>query len=133
MGDYVAQSVTNDCGLMPDTPNCYVVGPALFPTVGSPNPMLTGVALARRTGKVVRDNVLSVVTLSEPGFRSLFDGSRASFSRWQMVGQGKFDLRDGVLVARPFGGLGLLVFPEGFNDFELRLQFFLDRVDDNSG
>ena len=28
--------------------NAYVASPALFPTVGSPNPMLTGVALARR-------------------------------------------------------------------------------------
>ena len=50
MGDNVADAVTNDFGRIHDTTNCYVAGPALFPTVGSPNPMLTGVALGRRTG-----------------------------------------------------------------------------------
>src|SRR5262249_23215675 len=108
--------------------------PALFPTIGSPNPMLTGVALSRRTGKMLTQQVLRSATAApEAGFRSLFDGSRAAISRWKMFGPGKVDLRDGVIVARPVGGLGLLVFPEGFSDFELRLQFILDRVDDNSG
>lgn len=134
MGDDVAKSVTNEFGRIHDTTNCYVVGSALFPTIGSPNPMLTGVALARRTGEKLTSEVLPFAKIApEAGFRSLFDGSRASLSRWRMLGLGKFDLRDGVIVARPFGGLGLLAFPEGFNDFELRLQFFLDRVDDNSG
>jgi hypothetical protein len=134
MGDDVAKSVTNEYGRIHDTTNCYVAGPALFPTIGSPNPMLTGVALARRTGEKLTDSVLSLAKIApESGFRSLFDGSRASLSQWRLFGQGKFDLRDGVIVARPFGGLGLLAFPEGFNDFELRLQFSLDRVDDNSG
>src|SRR5215213_4127901 len=36
-------------GRIHDTTNCFVVGPALFPTSGSPNPMLSGVPLARRT------------------------------------------------------------------------------------
>jgi len=134
MGDDVAKSVANEYGRIHDTTNCYVAGPALFPTIGSPNPMLTGVALARRTGEKLTDSVLSLAKIApESDFRSLFDGSRASLSQWRLFGQGKFDLRDGVIVARPFGGLGLLAFPEGFNDFELRLQFFLDRVDDNSG
>ena len=134
MGDDVAQSVTNEYGRIHDTTNCYVAGPALFPTIGSPNPMLTGVAMARRTGQKLTDSVLSLAKIApESGFTSLFDGSRASLSQWKLFGQGKFDLRDGVIVARPFGGLGLLAFPQGFNDFELRLQFFLDRVDDNSG
>lgn len=134
MGDDVATSVTNEYGRIHDTTNCYVAGPALFPTIGSPNPMLTGVALARRSGEKLTNSVLSLAKIApESGFRSLFDGSRASLSQWRLFGQGKFDLRDGVIVARPFGGLGLLAFPEGFNDFELRLQFSLDRVDDNSG
>ena len=134
MGDDVAQAVTNEYGRIHDTTNCYVAGPALFPTIGSPNPMLTGVALARRTGQKLTDSVLSLAKINpEPGFTSLFDGTRASLSQWKLFGQGKFDLRDGVIVARPFGGLGLLAFPQGFNDFELRLEFFLDRVDDNSG
>ena len=38
MGDNIADAVTNDFGRIHDTTNCYVAGPALFPTVGSPNP-----------------------------------------------------------------------------------------------
>ena len=41
MGDNIADAVTNDFGRIHDTTNCYVAGPALFPSVGSPNPMLT--------------------------------------------------------------------------------------------
>ena len=46
MGDNIADAVTNDFGRIHDTTNCYIAGSPLFPTVGSPNPMLTGVALA---------------------------------------------------------------------------------------
>jgi hypothetical protein len=42
---------------LPDTsifkspqPDWFAIGPALFPSVGSPNPMLTGIALARSFG-----------------------------------------------------------------------------------
>ena len=49
MGDAVASSVTDVFGKLHDTPNCFFAGPCLFPTIGSPNPMLTGIALARRT------------------------------------------------------------------------------------
>src|SRR5712692_6173006 len=42
MSDDPAKGVTNDFGRIHDTTNCYVVGPALLPATGSPNPMLTG-------------------------------------------------------------------------------------------
>jgi hypothetical protein len=48
MSDNPATGVTNEFGRIHDTTNCYVVGPALCPTSGSPNPRLTGVALGRR-------------------------------------------------------------------------------------
>lgn len=44
-------AVTDVFGRFHETPNAYVAGPALFPQAGSPNPMLTGVALARRTAE----------------------------------------------------------------------------------
>ena len=53
MGDNIADAVTNDFGRIHDTANCYVASPALFPALGSPNPMFTGVALARRTGDLL--------------------------------------------------------------------------------
>src|SRR5437762_6514019 len=73
MGDNIADSVTNDFGRIHDTTNCYIAAPALFPTTGSPNPMLTGVALGRRTGDLLNASVLPgpdpvVSPPSEAGF-----------------------------------------------------------------
>ena len=48
MGDSPQASVTNADARFHFVDNLYATGPALFPTTGSPNPMLTGVALARR-------------------------------------------------------------------------------------
>jgi GMC oxidoreductase len=39
------KGVTDIWGRIHEVPNAWVAGPALFPSVGSPNPMLTGVAL----------------------------------------------------------------------------------------
>jgi choline dehydrogenase-like flavoprotein len=58
MSDDPAKGVTNDFGRIHDTTNCYVVGPALLPATGSPNPMLTGVAIAARTATLLTDSVL---------------------------------------------------------------------------
>jgi hypothetical protein len=109
--------------------NAYVAGPAAFPTTGSPNPMLTGVALARR----LADRLTAPPQAAEAGFRSLFDGTDALARAWRLAGRGTFELVDGALVARAGGDLGLLYFPEAFGDFTLRLQIRLDRLDDNSG
>jgi choline dehydrogenase-like flavoprotein len=48
MGDSAETSVTNADARFQLVNNLYATGPALFPTTGSANPMLTGVALARR-------------------------------------------------------------------------------------
>jgi len=56
MGTNPATSVTDGFGAFYEVPNVYVAGPALFPQMGSPNPTLTGIALARRTAE--RINVL---------------------------------------------------------------------------
>jgi choline dehydrogenase-like flavoprotein len=50
MGTDPSQSVTADDGRFHHVDNLYAAGPCLFPSIGSPNPMLTGIALARRTG-----------------------------------------------------------------------------------
>src|SRR6185503_8179853 len=91
MGDDVADSVTNDFGRIHDTTNCYVAGPALFPTIGSPNPMLTSVALSRRTAFLLNESVLPgpdpvVSPQPEAGFRPLFDGTAATFKNWRLAG-----------------------------------------------
>jgi len=142
MGDNVADSVTNDFGRIHDTANCYVASPALFPTVGSPNPMLTGVALARRTGDLLNGSVLprpELVTSPQPeaGFRPLFDGTAATFKKWRLAGPDRGGMLhiDGEMVSYGDGGLRLFYYAtETFGDFTLRLQFrILDPGAHNSG
>lgn len=80
MGEAASDSVTlPDCRLRHST-NVYAAGPALFPTTGSPNPMLTGVALARRLGDAL---ATSSADQPDPGFTMLFNG----FDRgnWRMT------------------------------------------------
>ncbi len=102
--------------------------------MGSPNPMWSGVALARRLAEHL------VAPLDPPaleaGFQWLFDGTQASLANWQQAGPGNFDYdaNEKVIVARPGGDIGLFFFAgRGFSDFTLRLQFRLDSRDDNSG
>lgn len=47
------QSLTNQDGRFHHIANAYVAGPALFPTIGSANPTLTALALARNTASVI--------------------------------------------------------------------------------
>lgn len=142
MGDSVADAVTNDFGRIHDVTNAYVAGPALFPTVGSPNPMLTGVALGRRTGDLLNANVLPrpeavVSPQSEVGFRPLFNGTAASFKNWRLAGPtgGGMLHINGEMVSYGDGGLRLFYYAaEQFTDFTLRLQFrILDPAAHNSG
>lgn len=142
MGDDVADAVTNDFGRIHDTTNCYVATPALFPTLGSPNPMLTGVALARRTGDLLDGSVLArpepvVSPQSEAGFRPLFDGTAATFKQWRLAGPDRGGMLhvDGEMVSYGDGGLRLFYYAtETFGDFTLRLQFrILDPAAHNSG
>jgi choline dehydrogenase-like flavoprotein len=142
MGDNVADAVTNDFGRIHDTTNCYVSGPALFPTVGSPNPMLTGVALCRRTADLLNSSVLPgpdpvVSPQNETGFRPLFDGTDATFKKWRLAGPGGGGMLhlNGELVSYGDGGLRLFYYAtEMFSDFTLRLQFrVFDPAAHNSG
>src|SRR5215212_1888032 len=142
MGDMIADAVTNDFGRIHDVTNGYVAGPALFPTVGSPNPMLTGVALARRTADLLSGAVLprpEAVISPQPeiGFRPLFDGTAATFKNWRLAGPsggGMLHL-NGEMVSYGDGGLRLFYYAtEQFTDFTLRLQFrIFDPAAHNSG
>ena len=114
--------------------NAYALGPALLPTIGSPGPMLSGVALARRLG----DHL--VAPLAPPGLEDqfvwLFDGTAATFDHWQQAGPGgmTLDEHEGVMTCRPGADIGLCFFGDrGFADFVLRLQFRIDARTDNSG
>ncbi|WP_328682086.1 DUF1080 domain-containing protein [Streptomyces sp. NBC_00322] len=60
------------------------------------------------------------------GYRDLFDGTQASFGKWQHVGGGSFGLNpDGSMTSGTTrGGLGMLWFPQRqYGDFSLKLQW----------
>src|SRR6266700_4110661 len=99
-------------GRLPYTENLYAAGPALFPSIGSPNPMLTGIALSRRTGDLI---MAPAPFAGDPGFEVLFDGT--SLGDWAMStisnqpghnDPGDFRVRRGVLEGRTGTDLGLL-------------------------
>jgi choline dehydrogenase-like flavoprotein len=155
MGDSVAASVTDGFGRVHDTTNCFVAGPAVIPRAGSPNPMLAGVALARRTADYLNhrhsapNDAAALLPRpapfpgSGPGWTVLFDGSVDSYQRWVHItaragasGEPACDFRyvDGQLVSIGAGDFGLLVYgPEAFSNFVLRLQFRVFSADANSG
>lgn len=137
MGTDPASSVTDTDGRLHGVANAFVVGPATFPRSGSPNPMLNGVALARRLG----DRLAAPVSfVPEPGFTALFDGS--STAGWQMStirnqpndDPGRFLVVDGALETAPGTDLGLFWCTTPLPaDFVLRLRFRQFGPDDNSG
>ena len=98
MGTDPAASVTTPDGRFHNVVNAYALGPALLPTIGSPNPMLSGVALARRLGDHLVTPLPSPAL--EDGFVWLFDGTAASFADWVQVGPGSMlvDEDEGVLM-----------------------------------
>ncbi len=136
MGDDPATSVTNADARFHRVPNLYTIGPALFPTVGSPNPMLTGTALARRLA-----DHLAAPFAPDAGFTALFDG--ATLQGWQMStihnqpgrdDPGRFAVSNGALVAQPGSDIGLLWHEQPTPaDFVLKLEWRRWREDDNSG
>jgi choline dehydrogenase-like flavoprotein len=134
MGTDPAGSVTTPDARFHNVVNAYALGPALLPTIGSPGPMLSGVALARRLG----DHLVAPPPAPdlEHGFVWLFDGSAASFGHWLQAGPGDMllDEEEGLVTARPGHEIGLWFFGDrGFVDFVLRLQFRIDAQNDNTG
>jgi choline dehydrogenase-like flavoprotein len=128
------ESVTTPHARFHHVVNAYAAGPALLPSLGSPNPMLSGVALARRIAEHL------VAPLPPPqlemGYQWLFDGTVGSLANWLQVGPGNFqyDAGEQVLISRPGADIGLLLYTaQAFSDFTLRLQFRMDARSDNSG
>jgi hypothetical protein len=146
-------SVTDTTGHFQHVANAACADQALFPTVGSANPVLTGLCLSRRVAETIVERHVGVPPLGEPevaaeeagGFTFLLSGENAA--RWtpnhpRLTAARQPLIADGTIVEVHGGaGLGVLFYdePELFGDFELRLQWkaFLDPASDeptaNSG
>jgi 3-keto-disaccharide hydrolase/GMC oxidoreductase len=138
MGTNPVSSVTDENGRFHHTENLYAAGPCLFPSIGSPNPMLTGMALARRTGdRIITPTAFAAVN----PFVTLFDG--VNLGNWRMStirnqpgrdDPGKFLIRRGALETRTGTDLGLLWLNQPTPPrYELRLEWMMTAPDDNSG
>lgn len=126
MGTDPNTSVTDINGRFHHVANAYVAGPALFPAIGSANPSLTALSLARRTALAITQGRQPV----EPGFAPLGTGGLAG---WQMAGFGGF-IELGANIIETVDGIGLLWFTkQEFTDFALRLDWRASFPDDNSG
>jgi choline dehydrogenase-like flavoprotein len=121
--------VTDLEGRFQNCANAYVAGPALFPTLGSANPSLTALSLARRTvGAIMR----GATSAPDPAFTPL----SLDPADWQMV-----RLAGTAASMRHYGALletndayGLYWYrKEAFADFVLKLEWRVARLDDNSG
>lgn len=122
-----ANGVTDIWGRFHEVPNAWVAGPALFPSVGSPNPMLTGVALARRAGERMFEK--PIITAPN-GPVQLFDG--ATLTGWTQAGSGTFAVVNGTL--RTQGGFGMMWYSASqFRNFELSIDWKVTQTADNSG
>ncbi len=137
MGD-APHSVTDTNCKFRHIANAYVAGPALLPTVGSPNPMLTGIALARRLGDHL---AIPKPYTATDGFEVLFDGIDAS--NWLMStiknqpgrdNPGKFRLINGTLESAAGNDLGMLWYRKATPaNFILKLEWLRWQDDANSG
>lgn len=126
MGTDPNSSVTDLNGRFHHVANAYAVGPAVFPALGSANPSLTALSLARRTALAIVDRSLPV----ELDFRRLGSGGLAG---WQMAGFGGF-IELGANIIESVDGIGLLWYTrEQFADFVLRVDWRASFPDDNSG
>lgn len=140
MGDDPSTSVTNTDGRFHAVTNAYVAGPALFPMIGSPNPMLTGVALARRLADLLGN---PQPYIPETGFTALFNGFDPK--KWRMStiknqppnrsNPSNFIVVDETLESVPDGNdLGLYWYTEPLPaDFILKLEWLRWGDRDNSG
>jgi choline dehydrogenase-like flavoprotein len=138
MGAVGSLSATLPDGRLRHTANLYAVGPAVFPTIGSPNPMLTGVALARRLGDQLGT---SRPWAGEAGYQTLFDGVDAG--AWRMTtirnqpgrdDPGSMRILRGALETVPGNDMGVFwcTTPTPA-DFVLKLEFLRWSTSANSG
>jgi choline dehydrogenase-like flavoprotein len=143
MGTEFAKSVTDVNGRFHHVTNAYCVDQAIFPTAGSANPALTGMALSRKIAQSIIERYTSVEFLgNEPGFQSLYSGNFGA-DGWQIAPGGSqnfFDVSDqtypilGAGVDNKTSSLGVIWYSTSmFQDFILRLDWKAYDNEANSG
>lgn len=136
LGDDPDASVTDVHGQFHHVANAFCVDQSIFPTVGSANPVPTGLALSN----MIADHLVSRFTSSplsalEDGFVSLFDGT---LDGWDQFGGGVIQALPGldIIECGASGAdstLGFIRTKRRFKNFELRLDWKAFDITANSG
>ena len=127
MGSDPATSVTDLNGQFHQIQNAYAAGPAVFPVLGSANPSLAGLTLARRTAQAIVSRALPAPAANMVRLLS------GPLNNWQMAGTGQF-AAIGNSTVESQGGIGLLWYTkEEFDDFNLTVDWRALNHTDNSG
>jgi len=143
MGTDPEKSVTDTNGRFHHVTNAYCVDQALFPTSGSANPVLTGIALSRKIAESVIKRYTSVeLESAEPGFTSLYSGNLGA-DGWKIAPDGSQNFFDvpgqgypalGVGLENDNPSLGLLWYEtKKYKDFILKLDWRAFDIAANSG
>ena len=152
MGDDPYRSVTDINGRFHHVGNVACVSQAIYPTVGSANPVITGLCLARKAAEAIAERFKSTTppppaATPASGVRQLWPNEKAKWKRsfdQQPLQQNHdffetsaFSVINCDSVNAPTGQLPVIFFDEPFENFRLTLQwmsFLLDGdVTANSG
>lgn len=143
MGTDYTKSVTDVNGRFHHVSNAYCVDQSIFPTVGSANPVPTGLTLSRKIARSIIDRYTSVQAVTdEPGFQNLYSGNFKA-DGWEIATSGSQNFFDvlgqsipvlGAGVGDKNVGLGVLWFTrKKFKNFILMLEWKAFDIEANSG
>ncbi len=143
IGNDFTTSVTDVNGRFHHISNAYCVDQSIFTTVGSANPVPTGLTLSRKIARSIIDRYAEVQTIDdEPGFETLYRGNFKA-DGWEVVASGSqnfFDVQNqnpavlGAGVGNNNVALGVLWFTrKKFKNFILKLDWKAFDVEANSG
>jgi len=137
MGENPDESVTDLDGKLHHIQNVYCADQAIFPTVGSANPVLTGLTLDRKIAQGIIDRYKDFTDDNIDAnkiYRSLFNGT---FDGWKIQWtKGKIQkISDEIFELRKKEGRrhGVAWFDEEFSEFELLLDWKISDYVANSG
>ncbi|MBW4448288.1 MAG: DUF1080 domain-containing protein [Spirirestis rafaelensis WJT71-NPBG6] len=143
MGTDYTKSVTDVNGRFHHVSNAYCVDQSIFPTVGSANPVPTGLTLSRKIARSIIERYTEVANVGEEqGFETLYRGNFKT-DGWEIATSGSqnfFDVQNqsipvlGAGVGDKSVGLGVLWFTrKQFKDFILKLEWKAFDIEANSG
>lgn len=143
MGTDSGKSVTDVNGRFHHVSNAYCVDQSLFPSIGSANPVLTGITLSRKIAESIIDRYGSVaLSQLEAGYESLYSGNLDQ-DGWKIAAGGSqhfFAITDqtqpliGAGLDNNIPALGLLWYSrKSFKDFILKLDWRAFSQEANSG